>query len=113
MVCTAATWTRQDGFPLTLGELFPGDRHWRRQVLAQVREGLRGMREEGIMLWKDAERLAETRFSAGCFFLTQAGLRIYFPTGALGPNESGIIEFLLPLEQKNQTLDGQKNPEKV
>lgn len=112
-VRTAATWTRKDGFPLPLGELFPGERHWRGRVLAQVREGIRRMREEGIILWKDAERLAETRFSAERFFLTPAGLRIYFPTGALGPNESGIIEFLLPLEQKKQTLDGQKNPEKV
>ena len=96
-----------------MADLFRHERGWRGQVLERVREQIQPMREEGVILWKDAERLAAVRFSASRFFLLPDGLGIYYPTGALGPNESGIIDFLLPLEGENQTLDGQKNPEKV
>ena len=111
VIRTAMTWSRKTGYPLPMADLFRHERGWRGQVLDRVREQLQPMREEGVILWKDAERLAAVRFSTSRFFLLPDGLGIYYPTGALGPNESGIIDFLLPLEGENQTLDGQKNPE--
>lgn len=113
VIRTAMTWTRKTGYPLPMADLFQHERGWRGRVLDQVRERLPAMREEGVILWKDAERLAAVRFSKSGFFLTPDGLAIYYPTGALGPNGSGIIEFLLPKGEEKQTLDGQKNPEKV
>ena len=94
-VRTSAAWTRRDGLPLALGELFPDRRHWRRQALAQVTEGLRAMREEGVPLWKDAEARARTRFSPRRFYLAPGGPVLYYPTGALGPDGSGVLTFPL------------------
>ena len=113
VVRTASTWTRRDGCPLTLGEICSGQRSWRRQALDQVEEGLRSMRREGVALWRDAERRAKAQFSPRRFYLTQDGLILYYPMGALGPVGSGILTFPLSTGMGHQNLDAYKIPEKV
>lgn len=107
-VRAAATWTRRDGLPLTLGELFPGERHWKGRALDRVEEGLRAMRAEGVCLRRDAEGRARTRFSPRRFYLTSEGPVLYYPMGALGPAGTGILTF--PLTEPGE---GWQIPEKV
>ena len=71
------------------------------------------MRREGVALWRDAERRAKAQFSPRRFYLTQDGLILYYPMGALGPVGSGILTFPLSTGMEHQNLDAYKIPEKV
>lgn len=107
-VRAAATWTRRDGLPLTLGELFPGERRWRDRALDRVKEGLRAMGAEGVCLWRDAGDRARKGFSPRRFWLTEEGPVLYYPAGVLGPADTGILTF--PLTGPGE---GWQIPEKV
>lgn len=89
-------WSLPDGVPLTLQELLPPDRHWKRRVLAEVRRQIGARLDAGESLYyADWPRLTGARFSSQRFFCGKDGPALFYPIGSIAPALEGFPTFPL------------------
>ncbi len=103
-------WRLPQGVPLTLRELLPPARSWRRDVVAEILRQIEVRTASGESAFlPDWPRLASRAFSPGRFYLTQEGPVVFYPVEAIAPALEGFPEFplfsLLPSqgEEAHQT----------
>jgi len=92
----ADTWELSSALPLPLSALFapkfPYRRYLRRFLRAQACERA----EAGAALHEDYRHALRTCFSERNFYLTDEGLRLFYPMYSLASAREGIVEFFLP-----------------
>lgn len=110
-------WHIPSGVPLTLRELLPHQRWWRRPVLSEVRRQIGARLSAGEALYhEDWLSLVSRRFSPHRFYLTEAGPQLFYPPDAIAPPLEGFPTFslaaLLPPPEETIPEEG-KIPNKV
>ena len=106
-VRTGDVWRLPDGVPVPAGECLPGGRRRRRQLLQQLIAQGEGRRAAGdCFLDGDfAQKLPRALSSRRCC-RTPEGWEFYIPQCLLAPAAEGVVTFLAPLEQTEQTAQG-------
>lgn len=92
----ADTWDLRDGYLLTLSDFFPGDPLPLRRIRRIARRELSAAAQQEAALhpdWRFRLRSAAKREN---FYLTEDGLRFYYPQFALGGTSLGVPTVLLP-----------------
>lgn len=90
------TWRLPEGVPVTLRELLPPGRRWKRAVLDEVRRQIGEQLDRGESLyWTEWSRLAALRFSPDRFFLTEGGPAVFYPVESIAPALEGFPTFPL------------------
>lgn len=90
------TWRKGDGMPVTLKEVFVGEKHWRRQVKRNLRGAAQTCREQGVFLDDGAEQKLLRWFSPEAFSLYPDRLEFYFPQCAVAPAVEGAVSLSVP-----------------
>jgi hypothetical protein len=94
------TWDLAAGYPIPMGELFPGGRGWKRQLLAAVSAELQRQARSGACRFReDWPRQLRRCFDPQHYYLTEQGLVVFYPMYALAPASEGIPTFLIPYGQ--------------
>lgn len=90
------TWHIPSGVPLTLRELLPRQRWWRRPVLAEVRRQIGARLTTGeAVYYDDWLSLVSRRFSPDRFYLTGNGPVLFYPPETIAPPLEGFPTFPL------------------
>lgn len=90
------TWHLPDGIPLTLKEVLPPDRHWKRSVLTEIHRQIEARLASGESLFHtDWPRLSAARFSPQRFYCTEAGPAVFYPVGSIAPALENFPAFPL------------------
>ena len=91
------TWRQEDGGPVQLKELFPGNRHWRTQLLQQAEGAAQRVQEQGVCMEGDWKNGLRRWFSADRFAMDGEGILLYYPQCTLAPAVEGAVELCVPL----------------
>ncbi len=91
------TWDLAEGYPVPLSAFFPPRSHWRQAALSAAAETLeRREAAGGIRLFPDWRRRLRRSFDPRSFYLTDSGIALFFPMGAIAPAVEGVPTVLLP-----------------
>lgn len=93
------TWSWQDGAPVSLRELFAGERRWRRTVYQDLEQAAEHSRRRGIYLDQELKKPLRRWFSASRFALSPEGMELYYPQCTIAPAVEGAPVLLLPLPE--------------
>ena len=93
------TWRQEDGCPVGLKELFPGNRRWRKELLLRAQQAAHQAQGQGVYLNGDWEKGLRRWFSPVRFALGEHELLLYYPQCTLAPAVEGAVELRLPLGQ--------------
>lgn len=97
---TGDTWSLQEGTPRALASFFPGQRHWKRQVLGQIaRQAEQRLAGGESLLDPDCADRLRRYFDADSYVLTPQGVQVFYPMYVLAPGAEGIPAFTIPLTQ--------------
>ena len=93
------TWDLEEGIPLPLGRMFPARTPWRRRILETAEADL-GRREEAgaVRLIPGWRRALRRCFDPKDWYLTGAGIAVWWPMWSLGPAGLGTPTVVLPWE---------------
>lgn len=91
------TWLWQDGAPVPLRSLFPGEKRWRRQLQNQLEQAVEHSRRSGAYLDQEIKKPLRCWFSSSRYALSPEGLEVYYPQCTLAPAVEGAPVFRLPL----------------
>ena len=98
------TFELSSGKIMRLRDFFlPGGR-WKRVLVSEVQRIIEGQRKSGASFSENAARLAKSKIRPEQFYLTERGVTIFYPEGALAPRHSGILAFLVPYERLREVL---------
>jgi hypothetical protein len=90
-------WDRRTGAPVPLGQLYPGQRRWRRQLLEQMKQAVQESRRQGVCLDQGAEQRLRRWFSQDRTALTPQELLVWYPQCTIAPAVEGAPVLRLPL----------------
>lgn len=89
-------WRLPAGDVVTLRELLPPGRRWKRQALEQVRQQIQGRLDSGeSVFFPDWPKRMVRRFSPGRFYLTDNGVAVFYPVGSIAPAMEEFPTFSL------------------
>jgi len=94
---TSQTWDLETGRQLTLGDFYPDDPDYIKEIQEWIEYEIAGRLKAGPSTYfDDYPELLRSTFQAGNFYLTPEGIVIYYQQYDIAPYSSGITEFLLP-----------------
>lgn len=91
------TWRREDGSIVTLKELLPAKRGWKREVLRELEQAAQACRRQGVYLDGELEKPLRRWYSRWRFGLTEEGLEFYYPQCTLAPAVEGAVVLRVPM----------------
>lgn len=93
---TGDTWLLPQGTPVTLRELLPPRRLWKKGIVEEVRRQIGRRVEAGeSVFYEDWHSLAARKFSPGRFYLTGDGPVVFYPVETIAPAMEGFPSFPL------------------
>ena len=97
----ADTWDLRRGLPLRLQEFFPPHTAWRTLLLQTAAQQIGAAHAQGIARYDpDWRKQLRRRFDPRRFYLTEAGLCVFYPMCSIAPAIEGIPTFLLPYNEQ-------------
>lgn len=100
-VRTSDTWDVARARRITLGEIFPDNPDYRRDLIDAIG---RDIAQDSESYFEDAAALAEQSFDENSFYLTPDALVIYYQQYDIAPYSTGIPEFRIPYGQYGARL---------
>ncbi len=98
----ADTWDLRSGLLLPLREFFPPHAPYRRSLLQAAQTQIEAQLAQGISLYhEDWPARLRTAFHSHRFYLTEDGLRFFYPMYAIAPAAEGIPTFSLPYDAQS------------
>lgn len=92
------TWSLAEGAPLALSAFFPKERRWKKRVLEQLKEQMRGCLEAGeSLLDADCVKRLRREFVPDNYWLTGEGAQVFFPMCTIASGGEGIPAFSVSL----------------
>ena len=105
------TWDLRTGYPIPLSDCFPRRSPLRKTILAAAAAEIRRRGDAEAVPWREDWQLRLRRsFNRENFFLTEEGLRVFWPMYALAPGELGCPDFLLPYGEGGCRFPGEEAP---
>ena len=96
-VRTSDTWDLRTGKRQALSDFFAPGFDYQQYIFDTIDQQIeRRARENPYEFYDNSNKLARDTFSEDNFFLTSAGLTVYFQQYDIAPYASGIVEFLIP-----------------
>ena len=98
-LCIGEVWDCSSGYPCSLRTFLPArKRHWKSDLIQQLQKQTRERLDSGDCLFHtDCLSIIGRDFDSSRFYLTEAGLVIYYPLYALGSYGEGIPTFTIPI----------------
>lgn len=91
------TWDLASGYPVALSALFPRRSGWRRRLLEAVEAEAAQRTAAGVSQYHEGvRRRLRQYFNPQNFYLTGAGLAVFYPMYAIAPAMEGIPVFTIP-----------------
>lgn len=88
------TWSLETGTPCSLRSFLGKEHQWKRRLLKQIGEQASQRLASGeSLLDDDCVQKLRSCFSAERFYLTEDGMRVFFPMYAIGASAEGIPVF--------------------
>ena len=85
--------------PVPLCELFPPHTPYRRRLIRFARETAAQQAERGLAAYHENYRVLLRRcFSSRNYYLSEEGLRFFYPMYAVAPAAEGIVAFTVPYD---------------
>lgn len=100
------TWDLESGYPLPLSEFLPARSGWKRGLTRFVGREIQRQERSGAAKYHQDWQQRARRFNPRNFYLTEEGVRIFYPMYAIAPAVEGIPAFLIPYGE-----EGTKRPE--
>ena len=98
------TWDLSAGYPAPLSAFFPPKTAWKKQLLTQAEGEIQRQEAEGTARYReDWRRQLRRSFNSQNFYLTEAGLSVFYPMYAIAPAAEGVPVFTLPYGQEGPT----------
>ena len=95
----ADTWDIKSMLPVPLCELFPPHTAYRRRLIRFARETAAQQAEHGLAAYHENYRVLLRRcFSSRNYYLSEEGLRFFYPMYAVAPAAEGIVAFTVPYD---------------
>lgn len=86
------SWRVRTGAPVTLAEVFRGEKRWRRWVLEQVARQVERRQKDGqSLLFPNCAELAKKQFDPERFWLEEDHVQIFYQPEVLGSRVEGVI----------------------
>lgn len=88
------TWSLPDGVPRSLAAFFPGQKRWKKSVLAKVERQVEERLNSGLsLLDSDCAARLKKEFDPRRFYVTEQGIEVFYPLYVLGAGAEGIPVF--------------------
>lgn len=98
LIRRSEVWDLSAGLPMPLEEFFPPHTRCRRTLLRFAREETLRRIERGESFRESWRSMLRRAFNARNFYLTDDGLRFFYPLGAIAPARAGIVSFTMPYD---------------
>jgi hypothetical protein len=93
---TSVTYGLQTGQKIRLQDLFRPGQNWRRLIIEQIMLIADKRMSEDPVYFDNYRELIVKNFNENSFYLTPAGVVIYYQQYEVGPYAIGIVEFEIP-----------------
>ncbi len=102
-LCIGEVWDCSSGYPCSLRTFLPAKhRHWKSDLIKQLQIQAKQRLDQGeCLLYRDCLLTIKQNFDSSRFYLTDAGLVIYYPMYTLGAYGEGIPTFTIPTALQN------------
>jgi hypothetical protein len=90
------TYDLQTGQKIRLQDLFRPGQNWRRLIIEQIMLIADKRMSEDPVYFDNYRELIVKNFNENSFYLTPAGVVIYYQQYEVGPYAIGIVEFEIP-----------------
>ncbi len=97
-LCIGEVWDCNSGYPCSLLTFLPTkQRHWKSDLIKQLQIQAKQRLDQGeCLLYENCLLTIKQNFDSCRFYLTDAGLVIYYPMYTLGAYGEGIPTFTIP-----------------
>lgn len=103
------TWRWEDGSVVTLKELFPKKKGWKKWLEQELLQAAQSCRQRGIYLDEDLERPLRRWWSGQRFALSEEGLIFYYPQCTIAPAVEGVVALCVPMPEEGQITTEEKH----